>query len=359
MQPRKSLLLPVLVGLVAVCLILLIALIVIVVGPWRSGAEQPEPSATPVARQAATPEDPGSPTPFPLDALNLQDPKGESNLYIEYILDSSGSMLDPLSDGVPKRDAAKEYLIEHLLTFAPETHFGLRAYGHRLKWQDDSEASCEDIELIAPVEVGQLTAIAGWLQDFETLGMTPLHASVELALQDFDTSDPLRLNNVILISDGIETCAGDPCGLVEMAKREGVHFTLHVVGLAVDGETRAQLSCMAEQGGGVYYDVFSSEELQAALEGIAEDVKRDEVIVPHEEEARGTTSASTPVPNSNEEAASIYCTGLGYTEEVREGAAGEYRVCIFPDGSECDSWEFLTGKCGQEYSHDAPLRQQK
>ncbi|MBN2147639.1 MAG: DUF333 domain-containing protein [Anaerolineales bacterium] len=51
--------------------------------------------------------------------------------------------------------------------------------------------------------------------------------------------------------------------------------------------------------------------------------------------------------------ASVYCQGLGYTEETRENDAGQYGVCIFPDGSECDSWEFLAGKCGQENSYCA------
>ena len=49
--------------------------------------------------------------------------------------------------------------------------------------------------------------------------------------------------------------------------------------------------------------------------------------------------------------ASVYCQGLGYTEETRESEVGQYGVCIFPDGAECDSWAFLGGSCGQEYSY--------
>jgi putative hemolysin len=51
--------------------------------------------------------------------------------------------------------------------------------------------------------------------------------------------------------------------------------------------------------------------------------------------------------------ASVYCTGLGYREETRTNDAGEYGVCIFPDGSECDSWDFLAGRCGQGQSYCA------
>ncbi|MBN1310298.1 MAG: DUF333 domain-containing protein [Anaerolineae bacterium] len=49
--------------------------------------------------------------------------------------------------------------------------------------------------------------------------------------------------------------------------------------------------------------------------------------------------------------ASVYCQGLGYREETREGEGGQYGVCIFSDGSECDTWDFLSGRCGQAHSY--------
>ena len=49
--------------------------------------------------------------------------------------------------------------------------------------------------------------------------------------------------------------------------------------------------------------------------------------------------------------ASVYCQGLGFREETRENELGQSGVCIFPDGSECDSWDFLAGRCGQENSY--------
>ena len=161
MSEQRSSSSPILIGLIAAGLIVLAVLVVLVSRAWQIYAAPPPPTATqtPPPAENPTPTGVATPTPFPLDALNLQEPNGISNLYIEYILDASGSMLEQLSDGVPKRDAAKEYLIEHLLTFPPESHFGLRAYGHRLKWEDDEEASCKDIELIAPVQTGQLSLL--------------------------------------------------------------------------------------------------------------------------------------------------------------------------------------------------------
>ena len=53
------------------------------------------------------------------------------------------------------------------------------------------------------------------------------------------------------------------------------------------------------------------------------------------------------VPNP----ASIYCNELGYKSEFRtDSSGGQYEVCVFPDGSECGTWDFLRGKCGQRFS---------
>ena len=43
--------------------------------------------------------------------------------------------------------------------------------------------------------------------------------------------------------------------------------------------------------------------------------------------------------------AAVYCNGLGYRYEVKNGPQGQYGVCIFPDNSTCEEWSFFRGKC--------------
>jgi putative hemolysin len=53
--------------------------------------------------------------------------------------------------------------------------------------------------------------------------------------------------------------------------------------------------------------------------------------------------ASLPNP------ASVYCEEQGGSLEIRSTAdGGQYGVCIFPDGSECEEWAFYRGECGPE-----------
>jgi hypothetical protein len=48
--------------------------------------------------------------------------------------------------------------------------------------------------------------------------------------------------------------------------------------------------------------------------------------------------------------ASVYCEQQGGTLEIREGADGQYGVCVFDDGSECDEWAFFRGECSKGQS---------
>lgn len=43
--------------------------------------------------------------------------------------------------------------------------------------------------------------------------------------------------------------------------------------------------------------------------------------------------------------ASVYCITHNGTLEIRENEKGQYGVCIFPDGSECEEWAYYKGQC--------------
>jgi len=53
--------------------------------------------------------------------------------------------------------------------------------------------------------------------------------------------------------------------------------------------------------------------------------------------------------------ASVYCEEQGYTLEMRTDAdGGQYGMCIFSDGSECEEWTFYRGEC----SPGSPIAEQ-
>ncbi len=53
-------------------------------------------------------------------------------------------------------------------------------------------------------------------------------------------------------------------------------------------------------------------------------------------------------------APSFYCEALGYRLEQRQDAErNTIKVCVFPDGYECEEEAFLRGECGLQYTYCA------
>ena len=72
---------------------------------------------------------------------------------------------------------------------------------------------------------------------------------------------------MVLLTDGQETCGGDPAAVIEELVADGVNVSLNVIGFAIlDDELKAQFAEWAELGNGEYYDAGDAELLGNALE---------------------------------------------------------------------------------------------
>jgi putative hemolysin len=57
---------------------------------------------------------------------------------------------------------------------------------------------------------------------------------------------------------------------------------------------------------------------------------------------------TTQLENQNTQIAnpaSVYCIEHGGELEIKEGKAGQYGVCNFPDGKFCEEWAYFRGEC--------------
>ena len=260
------------------------------VGAYATGI-MPNPFASP-SEPPATSTAEISPT----DVATQFVPVGLSTTYIEYIFDASGSMLQPM-EGTTRLEIAKRVLTSRLNALPPNTQVGLRVYGHTIPYQGREAESCEDIELVVPIQANGAQSIINYLPEMQALGMTPMSASIQQAANDF-TFEPGRRNFIILISDGEETCGDDPATVVQYLKEIGIDFAIHVIGLDVDANTSAQLRAISDVSGGVYYDAKSEAELNNALGNI------NESILPSEPPVVSADSTATPFPPPNAEIAS-------------------------------------------------------
>ncbi|HDL86275.1 MAG TPA: VWA domain-containing protein [Candidatus Acetothermia bacterium] len=188
---------------------------------------------------------------------------GASNSIV-FILDASNSMNKPLGAG-SRLDSAKAALIDLWQTLPNGTNVGLYLFGHRVG-KGDREASCKDIEPLFPIRPfddairADMTAAINAVQ---AKGLTPL-ADVLVQASTALASAPGK-HTIILVSDGEETCGGDPLTVAQMLATLTPPVVLDIIGLDVDPAVRKSLTGMAEATGGKYYHVSQAKDLLSAL----------------------------------------------------------------------------------------------
>ena len=181
-----------------------------------------------------------------------------------FILDSSGSMTAKLPNSSQTKIQVAKQVMSDLVTQVPATvKASLWFYGHRYP-QEPKAKSCTDIERLFPLGAVNATAYKQAIQNVNSIGYTPIADALIQAAKDLPAGDN-QSNSIILVSDGEETCGGDPCKVAEALKASNSHVTIHVVGYDVDDATRKQLQCIANATGGQYRDASSADVLREAM----------------------------------------------------------------------------------------------
>lgn len=182
---------------------------------------------------------------------------------IALVLDASGSMNAQLADGTPRLDAAQDAVAELVATLSPDTRLAFRAYGHQ---SPREEKNCDDIELLAPFDsvANNKAAVVERARGLTAQGYTPITTSLTLAAGDL-AAEEAASHVVVLVSDGKETCEGDPCVAAKALAEADAKLVVHTVGVGVDTVTRGQLQCIANNARGTYFDAASAAELATAM----------------------------------------------------------------------------------------------
>ena len=194
--------------------------------------------------------------------------EGLADAYKEYlniiiILDSSGSMAEGISGG-KKMDIAKKVLNNFVENLPERAWVGLMAYGHKGSSAASSKAlSCAGIEMVYPLSALNKNQLMQAINSFQPTGYTPIAGSLQKAKEILASKDPEKTTNIIyLISDGIETCDGDPVAVAKELNGLNVQTLVNIVGFGVDGSAQAQLKATAQAGGGEYFSANSADEME-------------------------------------------------------------------------------------------------
>ncbi|MFQ5652035.1 MAG: VWA domain-containing protein [bacterium] len=187
------------------------------------------------------------------------EPLAKGSSAVEVILDASGSMLQRL-DGKRRIDIAKAALDNLVRNVLPAgTSFVLRVFGHR-----QANTCRTDLEIgLSPMDA---TAAATQIRGIEAknLAKTPIAASL-LKVRD-DLAGHEGPATVVLVTDGEETCDGDPKAAIEELKSAGFDVRVNIVGFAIDElQLKERFEAWARAGNGRYVEANDGEQLQKAM----------------------------------------------------------------------------------------------
>lgn len=193
---------------------------------------------------------------FPLQSQTQV--KREPLTRILFILDCSQSMAG-LWQNEKKIKVAREFLYQTIdsLEKVSNVEMALRVYGHQsvVPPQD-----CSDTKLEVPFGPENAKNIKHRMRYLIPKGTTPIAYSLEQSANDFPKCDHCR-NVIILITDGIEACEGDPCEISKRLQKKGIFLEPFVIGIGIDPQFKKSLNCV-----GTYINARQESNLKDALD---------------------------------------------------------------------------------------------
>ncbi|MGQ1908604.1 vWA domain-containing protein [Marinifilum sp. RC60d5] len=184
---------------------------------------------------------------------------------ILFIFDASQSM-NGYWDKSKKIDIARKFLIRMVDSLECESNveMALRVYGHQsvVPPQD-----CNDTKLEVPFMSNNAGKIRQTLRFLVPKGTTPIAHSLELAANDFPANKPGVRNVVILITDGVEACDGDPCEVSLKLQKAGIFLKPFIIGIGLDVNFKSSFECI-----GNYLQVEKEQKFGGALEYVISQV---------------------------------------------------------------------------------------
>ncbi|OIU70232.1 vWA domain-containing protein [Rossellomorea aquimaris] len=199
----------------------------------------------------------------PEDEIDIPE---QEKVNVAILLDSSGSMAAEVSGG-QKMKLAKQAIQKYAQDLPEGSDIMLRVYGHKGTGSDaDKEMSCKSNEVVYDLDAYDEKRFSESLEQFDPSGWTPLAGAIEAAQKDLEDQKGENIKNVVyVVSDGVETCDGDPVSAAKSLNGSDIQAEVNIIGFDVDNEGQVKLKEVAEAGGGQYKSVYSESELNDYL----------------------------------------------------------------------------------------------
>jgi hypothetical protein len=193
---------------------------------------------------------------FAISAAGITPAHAQTNVL--FVFDASGSMKRDAGGGESRMVAAKRAIGDTLRNLPASARLGLMVYGHR------RAKDCSDIELVSPIAAEDAASLARYVNALDAKGETPIAEALLRASKSFAAFKG-QSNRIVLVTDGIEECRGDPCAAARNLAAMGLDLKVDVVGFTLNESQREVIQCVSDITGGTYYDARSTDALKRAL----------------------------------------------------------------------------------------------
>ncbi len=156
------------------------------------------------------------------------------------VLDRSGSMDEIISGSQTKWDIAVQAVANLMASHGAQVRFGLELFA-----TDDNCAVNQVNVAPGPGTGAQINSTLAASQPFS---LTPIGGALQNLVSYAGIHDPNRENYVLLLTDGFESCGGDPLTAVNALRAGSPDIKTFVVGFG-SGVDTTTLSAMAQAGG--------------------------------------------------------------------------------------------------------------
>ncbi|MEP1012142.1 MAG: VWA domain-containing protein [Paracoccaceae bacterium] len=189
------------------------------------------------------------------------------------VFDGSGSMAEMGFNDInePRIFEARRAVADAIPEIAENRRLGLVIYGPK------GTNECSGLDMRFPPIANAAKPVIDAVNTLEPDGSTPLTEAVKLAADALDYQT--RPATIVLVTDGKETCGGQPCMLATELANEGVDTTVHVIGFKVRGSffswdrdsdndynvSESVARCLADRTGGTYIGAETLDQLIDAL----------------------------------------------------------------------------------------------
>jgi Ca-activated chloride channel homolog len=214
-------------------------------------------------------------TNFPGRSASGEQAAEKKQLNVIVALDSSGSMAGRVA-GESKMEAAKSAVSKFLTRLPKGARVGLILYGHRgTNDEAGKSSSCAGVEEVYPLGQADAERLSRAVVTFQATGWTPLAGGIARAgesLRGFAGEN--NQNLVYVVSDGLETCGGDPVEAARSLHASDARAIINIIGFDVSSDEQRHLREVAEAGGGEFFTAQSGADLNRTFEGTSDRLLR-------------------------------------------------------------------------------------